>query len=99
VFSSLLHNPRLHTIITLLNIASGKPIGETVLYFGCRRKAQDFIYREELEKYHEEGAVTELNLAFSRDQDHKVYVQHLMRNNMEKIYKLLEDGAHIYVCG
>ncbi|XP_064619119.1 NADPH--cytochrome P450 reductase-like [Lineus longissimus] len=77
----------------------GKEIGETVLYFGCRKKAEDFIYREELEKYHEEGALSEMNLAFSRDQAEKVYVQHLMKKDMEKLYKLFEAGAHIYVCG
>ncbi len=49
----------------------GKPVGETHLYFGCRNKEVDFIYREELEKYTADGVLT-LHTAFSRDQEHKV---------------------------
>lgn len=47
-------------------------MGETVLYFGCRHKAEDFLYQEELEAFETAGALTQLNVAFSRDQDHKV---------------------------
>ena len=53
----------------------GKPVGETHLYFGCRNKDKDFIYREELEKYVEDGVLT-LHTAFSRDQPEKIYVTH-----------------------
>ena len=53
----------------------GKPVGETHLYFGCRNKEKDFIYREELEKYVEDGVLT-LHTAFSRDQPEKIYVTH-----------------------
>ncbi|XP_070571456.1 NADPH--cytochrome P450 reductase-like isoform X2 [Ptychodera flava] len=77
----------------------GKDMGETVLYFGCRHKAQDFIYQEELEKYHNENSLTELNLAFSRDQAQKVYVQHLLKQNSSSVWKLIEKGAHFYICG
>ena len=49
----------------------GKPVGETHMYFGCRNKDVDFIYREELEKYAEDGVI-KLHTAFSRDQPQKV---------------------------
>ena len=74
-------------------------MGDTVLYFGCRYKAEDYIYQDELENYLSEGTLTKLHLAFSRDQAHKVYVQHLMKENKEEIWKLLESGGHVYVCG
>ena len=51
----------------------GKPVGETHLYFGCRNKDKDFIYREELEKFVDDGVLT-LHTAFSRDQEKKIYV-------------------------
>ena len=74
-------------------------MGETHLYFGCRNKDKDFIYREELEKYVEDGVLT-LHTAFSRDQAHKVYVTDRMRENMDDLWRLIgEKGAHVYVCG
>lgn len=50
----------------------GKEVGETVMYFGCRHKNEDYLYQEELGEAEKGGAVTQLNVAFSRDQDHKV---------------------------
>lgn len=55
-----------------LHLLSGKDVGETVMYFGCRHKAEDFLYQEELEAFEKAGALTQLNVAFSRDQEHKV---------------------------
>ena len=46
----------------------GKTIGDTVLFFGCRHKAEDYIYEEEIEQYHTEGTISHLFVAFSRDQ-------------------------------
>ena len=80
-------------------LLAGKPTGETVLYFGCRRKAEDYIYEEELAKYLEDGTLSKLHVAFSRDQANKVYVQHLMKENRSEVFKLLEGGGHVYVCG
>ncbi|XP_055327531.1 NADPH--cytochrome P450 reductase-like [Paramacrobiotus metropolitanus] len=77
----------------------GKAVGETILYFGCRKKAEDFIYNEELEGFVESGTLTKLYTAFSRDAPEKVYVQHLLRDNGEEVWNLLEKGGHIYVCG
>ncbi|XP_074017030.1 NADPH--cytochrome P450 reductase isoform X3 [Numenius arquata] len=78
----------------------GKEVGDTVLYYGCRREREDYLYREELARFHQEGVLTQLNVAFSRDQAEKVYVQHLLKKNKENIWKLINEGnAHIYVCG
>ena len=77
----------------------GKPVGETILYSGCRHKKEDFIYEEELTKYLEEGTLSKLHMAFSRDQPQKIYVQHLMAENEQEIHQILETGGHIYVCG
>ncbi|KAG1934715.1 P450 (cytochrome) oxidoreductase b isoform X1 [Pimephales promelas] len=78
----------------------GKEVGETELYFGCRRKNEDFLYQEELEGFEKTGVLTALNVAFSRDQAQKVYVQHLLKNNKEGLWKRIHtDNAHIYICG
>ncbi|XP_076364602.1 cytochrome P450 reductase isoform X1 [Tachypleus tridentatus] len=77
-----------------------KPVGETILYFGCRKRAEDFMYEEELEEYVENGTLTKRYLAFSRDQLQKVYVTHLLRQNKEEVWDVIgEKNGHIYVCG
>jgi len=78
---------------------NGKEVGPTILYFGCRRRQEDFIYKEELEPWLADGTLTELHVAFSRDQAQKVYVQMLLKENKKSTWKLLQQGAHIYVCG
>ncbi|XP_052801447.1 NADPH--cytochrome P450 reductase-like [Mya arenaria] len=77
----------------------GKPVGDTILYFGCRKSAEDYIYEDELAEYMKNQTLTKLHLAFSRDQEKKVYVQHLLNQNKEETWKLLEAGGHLYVCG
>jgi sulfite reductase (NADPH) flavoprotein alpha-component len=69
------------------------------LFFGERHAATDFYYRDEIEAMHTDGFLTELDLAFSRDQPEKVYVQDLMRQRGAEIWHWLQGGAHIYVCG
>lgn len=74
----------------------------TVLYFGCKKQAVDYIYRDELERFLEHSVLTELHLAFSQDGPEKVYVQHLMRepDNAARLEELiLTQNAHLYVCG
>ncbi|XP_029637530.1 NADPH--cytochrome P450 reductase [Octopus sinensis] len=76
-----------------------KVVGDTILYYGCRNKANDFLYEEELNHFIEQKSLTKLHLAFSRDTAKKVYVQHLLMDNREETWKLLSSGGHIYICG
>jgi sulfite reductase (NADPH) flavoprotein alpha-component len=73
--------------------------GPNWLFFGEQHAATDFYYRDELEQMHADGFLTELDLAFSRDQRDKVYVQHLMRKRGAQLWRWLQDGAQLYVCG
>jgi sulfite reductase (NADPH) flavoprotein alpha-component len=73
--------------------------GKNWLFFGDQRAATDFIYRDELETLRRDGLLSRLDLAFSRDQAEKVYVQHRMRENARELFDWLEQGAHVYVCG
>ncbi|XP_071848148.1 NADPH--cytochrome P450 reductase-like [Apostichopus japonicus] len=77
----------------------GKTLGDTVLFFGCRKKDEDFIYQDELMNYLENKTLSQMFVAYSRDQEKKVYVQHIMEEHKDTIWKILEDGGHIYVCG
>lgn len=78
----------------------GKEVGETVLFYGCRHVHEDYLYKEELARFHKDAVLTQLHVAFSRDQNEKVYVQHLLKKNKENVWKLIsEENAHIYVCG
>lgn len=75
-------------------------VGKNILYFGCKKRSQDYIYREELEKYKNDGILTDLHLAFSREQAKKVYVQDLLAANAKETFNLIEkEGAYVYVCG
>jgi NADPH-ferrihemoprotein reductase len=78
---------------------AGKELGQTVLFFGCRHKSEDFIYEEELEGYRDDRVLSQLNVAFSRDQPEKVYVQHLLREKGAEVWSLLEKQGYFYVCG
>lgn len=73
--------------------------GANWLFFGEQREATDFYYREELAELHRHGTLTRLDLAFSRDQRTKVYVQDRMREHGAQLWSWLQDGAHFYVCG
>jgi len=77
----------------------GVNLGPMVLYFGARFRAQEFLYEEDLEAAEKEG-ILELRLAFSRDQKEKVYIQHLIVEDREKLGKYLQDdGGSFYLCG
>ena len=73
--------------------------GMSWLFFGDQQRSLDFLYEEELTAMQKEGALTRFDLAFSRDQKEKVYVQNRMLENATELWKWLEDGAHFYVCG
>ncbi|GAA4821123.1 sulfite reductase flavoprotein subunit alpha [Nocardioides caeni] len=83
----------------LLERAARGTAGRNWLFFGDQHEACDFHYREELEGWTASGLLTELTTAFSRDQDHKVYVQDRLVARGEDVFRWLEDGAHFYVCG
>ena len=73
--------------------------GKNWLLFGDQRAATDFLYREELLALQTSGHLTRLDLAFSRDQSEKIYVQQRMIEHAAELYAWLEAGAHFYVCG
>ncbi len=73
--------------------------GRNWLFFGEQHRATDFLYEQELLDYHRRGILHRLDLAFSRDQEQKVYVQHRMKENARELWSWLQNGAYIYVCG
>ncbi|MBF6357552.1 molybdopterin-dependent oxidoreductase [Nocardia higoensis] len=73
--------------------------GRNWLFFGDQHAAQNFYYRGELEDMFRTGFLTRLDLAFSRDQRERVYVQHRMIEHGAELWSWLRDGAYFYVCG
>jgi sulfite reductase (NADPH) flavoprotein alpha-component len=73
--------------------------GGTWLFFGDRKLKSDFLYRDEWQKWLESKHLEKMEVAFSRDQQEKIYVQHKMLENQHDIYNWLEEGAHFYLCG
>lgn len=73
--------------------------GPSWLIFGERNRATDFFYQDDIGRWLDSGVLGRLDTAFSRDQDHKVYVQHRMMENAEELWKWLGQGAYFYVCG
>ncbi|MCL1049601.1 assimilatory sulfite reductase (NADPH) flavoprotein subunit [Shewanella abyssi] len=73
--------------------------GNAWLIFGNPHFEQDFLYQTEWQQYVQSGELSRIDLAFSRDQAHKVYVQHKIIEQGETLWQWLESGAHFYVCG
>lgn len=74
-------------------------IGQLVVYFGCRNKDKDYHFQEDFKTWHDNQTV-EVHVAFSRDQESKIYVQHLIKENGTQLAKLIrEQNAYIYVAG
>ncbi|HMO51553.1 MAG TPA: assimilatory sulfite reductase (NADPH) flavoprotein subunit [Kiritimatiellia bacterium] len=73
--------------------------GKNWLFFGDQHFMTDFLYQAEWLRYLKSGLLTRMNVAFSRDQAHKVYVQHRMAETSRDLYQWLQDGAYLYVCG
>ena len=73
--------------------------GQNWLFFGDQHYLTDFLYQTEWQDYLADGILTKLDVAFSRDQEEKVYVQDRMRENSKELYAWLEKGASFYVCG
>jgi sulfite reductase (NADPH) flavoprotein alpha-component len=73
--------------------------GKNWLFFGNPNYTQDFLYQTEWQRFVKDGVVDKVTLAFSRDQEQKIYVQNRMLEQGAELYQWLEDGAHLYVCG
>uniref|UniRef100_A0A7R9VNR2 FAD-binding FR-type domain-containing protein n=1 Tax=Chlamydomonas euryale TaxID=1486919 RepID=A0A7R9VNR2_9CHLO len=74
-------------------------VGPAWLYFGCRKPDEDYLYRSDLEGFANDRTLTKLSTAFSRLQDEKVYVQHLMRADCKSLGSMICNGGYIFVCG
>jgi len=73
--------------------------GKNWLFFGEQHFISDFLYQTEIQSFLQTGSITNLDLAFSRDQYKKVYVQDRLKEKSTEIFEWLENGAHLYVCG
>lgn len=74
-------------------------VGEAHLYFGCRHPEKDYLYRTELENDERDGLIS-LHTAFSRlEGQAKTYVQHVIKEDRIHLISLLDNGAHLYICG
>ena len=74
--------------------------GKNWLFFGAQRESCDYAYREDFDRFKRDGILTRLDCAWSRDQAHKIYVQHKMLEHAAEIWKWIEgEGAHFFVCG
>ena len=73
--------------------------GKNWLFFGDRSQKTDYLYENEWESYQNDGILNDLDLAWSRDQEKKVYVQHKMLEKKAQLWSWLQDGAIFYVCG
>lgn len=73
--------------------------GKTWLFYGDQHFSTDFLYQVEWQRWLKEGVLTRMDVAFSRDTDKKVYVQHRMLEKASELYLWLQEGAVVYVCG
>jgi sulfite reductase (NADPH) flavoprotein alpha-component len=73
--------------------------GKNWLFFGEQHFVTDFLYQTEIQNWLETGVLTKMDVAFSRDQKEKVYVQHKMYKNGEAFFEWIDSGAYVYVCG
>lgn len=86
-----------------MHCSAGATFGPAYLFFGCRTRDQDFIYKAELEDFLKAGALTELHVAFSREGTRKDYVQHQLLRQAQTVAYMLKDTEDargvVYVCG
>ena len=79
--------------------AADEASGKNWLFFGNPHFTEDFLYQVEWQRYVKEGVLSRIDLAWSRDQKEKVYVQDKLREQGAELWRWINDGAHIYVCG
>ncbi|MDR2776624.1 MAG: hypothetical protein LBB17_01080 [Puniceicoccales bacterium] len=80
-------------------VNKGDKVGKSWLFFGDRNQAMDFLFEEELQTFKNSGILTNLNLAFSRDQENKIYVQDRIWERRKELWSWISDGAYVYICG
>jgi sulfite reductase (NADPH) flavoprotein alpha-component len=73
--------------------------GKNWLFFGNPNFTTDFLYQTEWQQYLKTGGLTHLDVAFSRDQQEKIYVQHRLMQQSKRLFDWLQNGAYFYVCG
>ncbi len=73
--------------------------GKNWLFFGDQHFTTDFLYQAEIQSLLKSGTLTRFNGAFSRDQEEKIYVQHKMKEHATELFRWVEGGAHLFVCG
>jgi sulfite reductase (NADPH) flavoprotein alpha-component len=73
--------------------------GDNWMFFGDQTFTQDFLYQVEWQNYLKSGLLTRMDVAFSRDQAEKIYVQDRIKENAKEVFEWLERGAHLYICG
>jgi len=73
--------------------------GKSWLFFGNRYKDSEFLYENEWEQHLKTGALTRMDVAFSREGTSKKYVQHCLQDQAAEVFQWLEEGAHLYLCG
>ncbi|MDQ0200187.1 assimilatory sulfite reductase (NADPH) flavoprotein subunit [Neobacillus ginsengisoli] len=73
--------------------------GKSWMFFGDQHFVTDFLYQTEWQKWLKDGVLTKMDVAFSRDTDKKVYVQHRMLEQSKELFEWLQDGAVVYICG
>lgn len=78
---------------------NGIELGKSWMFFGDQTFTQDFLYQVEWQNYLKSGVLTKMDVAFSRDQAEKIYVQNRLQENATEVYQWLEQGAHLYICG
>jgi len=78
---------------------NGVELGKSWMFFGDQTFTQDFLYQVEWQNYLKSGVLSKMDVAFSRDQAEKIYVQDRLQENASEVYQWLEQGAHLYICG